>query len=123
MLCITWLLNTQPLSPMMELAWIVLDSLLLSKASSPLTKALEDSGLGEELIGGGMDNELLQSTFAIGMKGIKTREDVTALEDLIMDTLHSLDTGGFNENMIASSMNTIEFQLRSSIINDLQIMY
>lgn len=62
MLCITWLLNTQPLSPMMELAWIVLDSLLLSKASSPLTKALEDSGLGEELISGGMDNELLQKT-------------------------------------------------------------
>jgi Zn-dependent M16 (insulinase) family peptidase len=112
MLCITWLLNTQPLSPMMELAWIVLDSLLLGKASSPLTKTLEDSGLGEELIGGGMDNELLQSTFAIGMKGIKTREDVNALEDLIMDTLHSLDTDGFNEDMIASSMNTIEFQLR-----------
>jgi Zn-dependent M16 (insulinase) family peptidase len=97
---------------MMELAWIVLDSLLLGKASSPLTKTLEDSGLGEELIGGGMDNELLQSTFAIGMKGIKTREDVNALEDLIMDTLHSLDTDGFNEDMIASSMNTIEFQLR-----------
>jgi Zn-dependent M16 (insulinase) family peptidase len=112
MLCITWLLNTQPLSPMMELAWIILDSLLLGKASSPLTKALEDSGLGEELIGGGVDDELLQSTFGIGMKGIKTREDVTALEDLIMDTLHQLDTDGFNDDEIASSMNTIEFQLR-----------
>jgi Zn-dependent M16 (insulinase) family peptidase len=89
-----------------------LDSLLLGKASSPLTKALEDSGLGEELIGGGVDDELLQSTFGIGMKGIKTREDVTALEDLIMDTLHQLDTDGFNDDEIASSMNTIEFQLR-----------
>lgn len=112
MFCITWLLNTQPLSPMMELAWIVLDSLLLGKASSPLAKALEDSGLGEELIGGGVDDELLQSTFGIGLKGIKKREDSARLEDLIMDTLHQLDSDGFNDDMIASSMNTIEFHLR-----------
>eukprot|EP00956_Cyclotella_meneghiniana_P044106 scaffold302040_cov56-Cyclotella_meneghiniana.AAC.1 len=112
MLCITWLLNTQPLSPMMELAWIVLDTLLLGKSSSPLTKALEDSGLGEELIGGGLDDDLLQSTFAIGMKGIKNRQDVAALEDLILDTLHKLDTDGFSEDEIESNVNTVEFQLR-----------
>ena len=112
MLCITWLLNTQPLSPLIELAWVVLDDLLLGKASSPLTKALEDSGLGEKLIGGGVDDELLQSTFGIGMKGIKKREDVTALEDLIMDTLHQLDSDGFSDDEIASSMNLIEFSLR-----------
>ena len=112
MLCITWLLNTQPLSPMMELAWIVLDTLLLGKSSSPLTKALEDSGLGEELIGGGLDDDLLQSTFAIGMKGIKNRQDVAALEDLILDTLHKLDTDGFSEDEIESNVNTVEFRLR-----------
>ena len=112
MLCVTWLLNTQPLSPMMELAWIVLDSLLLGKPSSPMRKALEDSNLGEETIGGGLEDELLQSTFAIGMKGLKERKDVGVLEDLIMGTLHKLDTDGFSEEEIASSMNTIEFQLR-----------
>ena len=112
MLCITWLLNTQPLTPMMELAWIVLDSLLIGKPSSPLRKALEDSGLGEETIGGGLEDELLQSTFAIGMKGLKTRQDVPALEDLVMDTLHRLDSDGFSEDEIASSVNTVEFQLR-----------
>ncbi|EED88712.1 metalloprotease, partial [Thalassiosira pseudonana CCMP1335] len=112
MLCVTWLLNTQPMTPMMELAWIVLDRLLLGKASSPLKKSLEDSGLGEEIIGNGVDDELLQSTFAIGMKGIKNREDVNALEDLIMDTFHKLDSDGFSEEEIASSMNTIEFRLR-----------
>jgi len=112
MLCVTWLLNTQPLSPMMVLAWVVLDSLLLGKPSSPLRKALEDSNLGEETIGGGLDDELLQSTFAIGMKGVKDREDVARLEDLIMDTLHRLDSDGFSAEEIASSMNTIEFSLR-----------
>ena len=112
MLCVTWLLNTQPLTPMMELAWIMLDRLLLGKPSSPLRKALEDSNLGEETIGGGLDDELLQSTFAIGMKGLKTREDVSELEDLIMETLHKLENKGFSEDDIDSSMNTIEFQLR-----------
>ncbi|KAL9189535.1 hypothetical protein ACHAXT_009210 [Thalassiosira profunda] len=112
MLCVTWLLNTQPLSPLMELAWIVLDDILLGKPSSPLRKALEDSNLGEETIGGGLDDELLQSTFAIGMKGLETREDVNSLEDLIMDTLHKLDSDGFSEDEIAASLNTIEFRLR-----------
>eukprot|EP00584_Thalassiosira_punctigera_P001492 CAMPEP_0172534620 /NCGR_PEP_ID=MMETSP1067-20121228/6914_1 /TAXON_ID=265564 ORGANISM="Thalassiosira punctigera, Strain Tpunct2005C2" /NCGR_SAMPLE_ID=MMETSP1067 /ASSEMBLY_ACC=CAM_ASM_000444 /LENGTH=1239 /DNA_ID=CAMNT_0013319433 /DNA_START=10 /DNA_END=3729 /DNA_ORIENTATION=+ len=112
MLCVTWLLNTQPLKPMMELAWIVLDDLLLGKPSSPLRKALEDSNIGEETIGGGLDDELLQSTFAIGMKGVKKREDVAVLEDLIMETLHNLDSDGFSKDEIASSMNTIEFRLR-----------
>jgi Zn-dependent M16 (insulinase) family peptidase len=112
MLCITWLLNTQPTSSMMQLAWIVLDNLLLGKPSSPLTKALEDSNLGESTIGGGLDDTLLQSTFSIGMKGLKKREDVNVLEGLIMNTLHKLDSDGFSEDEIASSMNTVEFSLR-----------
>ena len=112
MLCITWLLNTQPTTSMMQLAWIVLDSLLLGKSSSPLTKALEDSNLGESTIGGGLDDSLLQSTFSIGMKGLKKREDVNVLEVLIMNTLQKLDSDGFSEDEIASCMNTIEFQLR-----------
>ncbi|KAL7450935.1 hypothetical protein ACHAWC_003933 [Mediolabrus comicus] len=97
---------------MMQLAWDVLNSLLLGKPSSPLTKALEDSNLGESTIGGGLDDTLLQSTFSIGMKGLKKREDVNVLEDLIMSTLHKLDTDGFTEDEIASSINTIEFSLR-----------
>lgn len=112
MLCVTWLLNTEPFSPMMELAWIVLDSLLLGKPSSPLRKALEDSGLGEETIGGGLDNSLLQSTFAIGMKGMKSQEDIDELEGLIMTTLTKLRLDGFIDDEIASTMNTIEFTLR-----------
>jgi Zn-dependent M16 (insulinase) family peptidase len=111
-LCVTWLLNATPMSAMMELAWIVLDGLLLVRPSSPLRKALENSRLGEEIIGGGLSNELLQSTFAIGMKGVKNVGDVSTLETLIMDTLHRLYLDGFNDDEIASTMNTIEFQLR-----------
>ena len=109
---VTWLLNAEPMSAMMEVAWIVLDGLLLGKPSSPLRKVLEDSRLGEETIGGGLDNELLQSTFAIGMKGIKNLEDRDALEDLIMATLRQISSDGFNDDEVASTMNTIEFSLR-----------
>ncbi|EJK67475.1 hypothetical protein THAOC_11486 [Thalassiosira oceanica] len=112
MLQVTWLLNTQPLDGVTELAWIVLDHLLLGRPSSPLRKALEDSGLGEETIGGGLDDELSQSTFAIGMRGVGSRRDVSRLEDLIMDTLAGLDSGGFTDDEIDSTMNTIEFRLR-----------
>ena len=112
MLCITWLLNTQPFSPMMELAWSVLDSLLLEKTSSPLRKALEDSNLGEQIIGDGLGTGLLQWTFAAGMKGVKSRDDVAALEELTIQTLEKLGSDGFGEIEVASAVNTLEFKLR-----------
>jgi Zn-dependent M16 (insulinase) family peptidase len=68
--------------------------------------------LGEETIGGGLDNELLQSTFAIGMKGIKNLKDRDALEELILSTLRQISSDGFNDDEVASTMNTIEFSLR-----------
>lgn len=36
MMCVTWLLNTEPMSAMMELAWIVIDGLLLGRAAHHL---------------------------------------------------------------------------------------
>ena len=48
----------------------------------------------------------------IGRLQIKNRQDVAALEDLILDTLHKLDTDGFSEDEIESNVNTVEFRLR-----------
>ena len=45
------------------------------------------------------------------MKGVKP-DDVATLEQLIIDTLEKVAKEGFEADAIASSMNTIEFQLR-----------
>ena len=52
-----------------------LNYLMLGTSASPLRKALNDSGLGESIIGGGVEDELRQPVFSLGLKGVKT-EDV-----------------------------------------------
>ena len=56
-------------------------------------------------------NELLQATFSVGLKGIKP-ENVEKVESLILSTIDKVVAEGFSDEAIASSMNTIEFQVR-----------
>ena len=41
---------------------------MLGTAAAPLRKALNDSGLGESIIGGGVEDELRQPVFSLGLK-------------------------------------------------------
>merc|ERR1711871_262887 len=110
-LAIHWVLNHHELSPKEGLALNILDHLLLGTPSAPLRKTLTESGLGESLTGGGLSDELLQATFGVGLKGVKT-EDCDAVEALIHKTLKGLASSGFDDGDINASINTIEFQLR-----------
>lgn len=111
MIMVNWLLNDKPLSSFDELALGILDHLLMGTTSAVLRKALMESGYGEAVTGGGLSDELLQATFSVGLKGVK-KDDVPKVEQLIRDTLQKIATDGFDDDDIASSMNTIEFQLR-----------
>ena len=108
-----WLLAEDKMDLESELAWEFLDHLLLGTSASPLQKALTESGLGEAVIGGGLENELLQPSFAIGLKGVK-EGDYDKVRSLVLDTLTQLSKDGFTESAIESSMNTIEFGLREN---------
>jgi hypothetical protein len=110
-LSINWLLNDRPLSALEELTLGVLDHLLTGTTSSVLRKTLMESGLGDAITGGGLSDELLQAVFMIGLKGV-AKDDVSKVEDLILDTLRKVSEEGFTEDDIASSLNTIEFSLR-----------
>lgn len=63
-----WVLSEQHLDTETELALGFLDYLLLGTSASPLRKAMNDSGLGEAVVGGGMDDELKQPIFSVGLK-------------------------------------------------------
>ena len=52
------------------LAQAILSHILVGTPASPLRKALIDSGLGEDLTGGGVEDDLRQLSFSTGMKGI-----------------------------------------------------
>lgn len=111
MVNVNWLLHDEPLTAQEELTLEVLDHLLMGTTSSILRKTMMESGLGSAITGGGVMMELLQSTFSVGLKGVK-KEQVKEVEELIMKTLETVKEEGFTEDAIAASMNTIEFQMR-----------
>jgi len=114
MFTITWLLNDQHLNAKTELAFLVLDQLLLGNPSSILRQTLEKSQLGTSIIGNGLSTGLLQMSFAIGMKGVK-KEKVLDLESLILQTLSKIVVDGFDNQDIAAALNSLEFRVSDSI--------
>ena len=111
-LTVSWLLP-EPLDAELSIGLGVLDHILAGTPASPLRKALIDSGLGEDLAGGGLEDGLRQLFYSIGLKGIR-REDAPAVEKLILDTLAGLAEAGFDPDTVAASLNTVEFALREN---------
>ncbi|GIV84322.1 MAG: hypothetical protein KatS3mg052_1329 [Candidatus Roseilinea sp.] len=112
MVSINWLL-TDERDPEMTLALNILSHMLVGTPASPLRKALIDSGLGENLTSSGYDDELRQSTFSVGLKGMNPA-DADKLEQLVLDTLAKLARDGFEPDQVEASVNTVEFRLRES---------
>ena len=112
MLTVNWML-TETADAETTMGLIILDHILIGTPASPLRKALIDSGLGEDLAGGGLDDGLRQMCFFTGLKGMVV-EDADKVEDLIASTLAALAEDGLDPNMVEASVNTIEFSLREN---------
>lgn len=91
----------------------ILSYALVSTPASPLRKALIDSGLGEQLTGGGFSDYLRQMSFSVGLKGIDLAQSAE-IEALIWQTLEQLAEEGLDPEMIEAAVNTIEFNLREN---------
>lgn len=109
---VNWLL-AEGNDPELALSFTILDHILIGTPASPLRKALIDSGLGEDLTGGGLEPDLRELAFSTGLKGIAV-SDAEQVEQLILDTLRDLAQNGIDPDMIAASLNTIEFMLREN---------
>ena len=110
---VNWLLNDGPFDQETALAVGFLDNLLLGTPAAPLRMAMEESGLGEAMVGFGLEDELRQPTFAIGLKGVAA-EDIPKVEKLIEETIAKIAEEGFTQEAIDSSVNTIEFAMREN---------
>ncbi len=95
------------------LALGVLDRALYGTPASPLRKALIDSGLGEAVVGGGLEDELRQATFSAGLKGVELA-NIDKVEPLVIETLTRIAKDGINRQTIEAALNTIEFHLREN---------
>jgi presequence protease len=112
MVQVNWLLpenNDQVLMMGLDL----LSDALVGTQASPLRKALVDSGLGDDVTGGGLGVGLRQMTFAVGLKGI-AQEDADKVEALIFDTLEKLAAEGIDPDTVEAALNSTEFALREN---------
>jgi presequence protease len=112
MIVLNWLLPEYA-DTAQVMALSILSHTLLGTPASPLRKALIDSGLGEDVIGGGLDTYTRQMTFSAGLKGVDP-EQTAAVEQLILDTLAGLARDGIDPDTVEASVNTLEFQLREN---------
>jgi Zn-dependent M16 (insulinase) family peptidase len=112
MVTINWMLD-EIVDIETDLGLGILSYILLGTSASPLRKALIDSGLGEDTVGGGVNDQLRQQTFSTGLKGIdpETADDVEAL---VLNTLGALAKDGIDPQTVEAALNTVEFNLREN---------
>ncbi len=91
----------------------ILDQILIGTSGSPLRKALIESGLGEDLVGSGLETHLRQPVWSIGMKGIEISK-LKTVETLIFQTLEKLIQKGIEQSDIDAALNSFEFELREN---------
>jgi hypothetical protein len=98
--------------PVLTLSGRILSHYLLGTESSPLKRALVDSGLGEDLDDiSGFEADLVQTVFAAGLRK-SNNENAVAVEKLILDTLQKEIETGFDPELMEGSIRQIEFGLR-----------
>ena len=112
MITVNWLLS-ETIDARTNMALHILNYILLGMPGSPLRKALIDSGLGEDIAGVGLEDELRQMFFSVGLKGTNV-EKADIVEKLILDTLTGLARDGIDPQTIEAAINTIEFRLREN---------
>lgn len=109
---INWLLPTAEDADLV-MGLSLLSYALLGTQASPLRKRLIDSGLGEDVTGGGLSTTLREMTFSAGLKGVAPGHDAE-VEQLILDILADLAQTGIDPEMVEAAYNTFEFSLREN---------
>ena len=110
MVLVSWMLDA-PQSREETLSFGLLSYLLAGNSAAPLRKKLNESGLGEGMIGGGISTHLRQPLASFGLKGVDPA-NAEKVEALVLDTLAEIAQTGFSEEQRDAALNTFEFNLR-----------
>jgi hypothetical protein len=112
MFTVNWLL-VETADANLNLALHILEHILIGLPSSPLKKALTDSGLGDDLAGVGLEDDMRQMLFSVGLKGMHSSNAVK-VESIIFHTIKELVENGIDARDIEAAVNSVEFSLREN---------
>ena len=91
----------------------MLEHIISALPGSPLRKALMDSGLGEDISGCGLEGDLRQAYFSMGLRSIDAK-DAPEVERIMMETLADLAENGVPAPAVEAALNSLEFMLREN---------
>ncbi|MDR1586730.1 MAG: insulinase family protein [Treponema sp.] len=95
------------------LALAALAEILLGHDGSPLTRALIESGLGEDIAPvSGLEGEIRETLFVAGLRGLGQDVSPRQVEDLILGELRRLADNGIPEREIEAALLSMEFSHR-----------
>ena len=95
-----------------NLAFGVLEYVLLSAPGAPVKQALLDAGVGRD-VDGSFDEGILQPFFSITARQ-GNAEDADRFVQIIRDTLQSIAENGVDRKALASGINYFEFRFREA---------
>jgi Zn-dependent M16 (insulinase) family peptidase len=96
-----------------NIALITLTEILLGHDGSPLTKALIESGLGEDITPvSGIESELGETLFVAGLRGVSGSGTAKKIEALVMGELRRLAQEGIPKGEIEAALLFMEFSQR-----------
>ncbi|KMQ49916.1 hypothetical protein CHISP_3203 [Chitinispirillum alkaliphilum] len=108
---VSWIFGNST-DPVDSLSGSILSHYLLGTESSPLKRALIDSGLGEDIDDfSGFDAELVQSVFAAGLRRSKP-ENGRKIKELIFSTLEKEVEKGLDKELLEGALRQVEFSRR-----------
>ncbi len=102
----------QNLLPEQYFAFQLLQHYLLETPAAPLKKALIDAGVAKE-ISGSFTHSLLQPIFTVRASGAQP-ENKDQFVSVIYKTLQDITIAGIDKEMLAASLNLMEFLLREA---------
>ncbi|MFW5828586.1 MAG: insulinase family protein, partial [Alkalispirochaeta sp.] len=90
----------------------VLSEILLGHSGSPLSRALLESGLGQDLSPVlGLETDLAEAVFSVGLRGTEVHHE-EAIQELILSTLRTLVTEGIHAEAVEGALRRVEFSNR-----------
>lgn len=111
LLAYVWSIDTS-LNGELAVAFAVLDEILLSKNTSPLKRALLQSGLGADVMGGYLAYSY-QPFFDVTLKDTNS-ESKEEFERIIKETLTELVREGIPTKLVEASLNKVAFRLKEA---------
>ena len=94
------------------IALAALAEVLLGHDGSPLSRALVESRLGEDIApSSGLETDLRETAFVVGLRGVKS-EDADKVESLILSVLERLAAEGVSSEDVEAAIRSLEFSNR-----------